>query len=455
MILNLKGNILGKKFTLISLGCSKNLVDSEQILYLMGEGNFSYVENIEDAELCIINTCGFIEDAKKESIETILNVIDYKNNGNLKYIIVVGCLVQRYYNELKEELTEVDAFLGTTSFPLILNVVNGLYLGEKKSFILDAKADLDLSMERNLLTSSHYAYIKIAEGCNNRCTYCIIPHLRGNYRSRSIEDIKKEAENLAENGVKEIILIAQDTSKYGIDIYKEKKLSKLLETLSNIDKIMWIRFLYTYPEDIDEKLINVIKRNVKIVPYFDIPIQHCNDRVLKRMNRRINKKQILEKINLIRNNLENSVIRSTVIVGFPGETHEEFEELESFIKDVKFDKLGVFEYSDEENTPAYKYCDKIDKETKKIRRDKIMLMQKTISEEINKKYIGNSYKVLLDEVNPDYLIGRSYMDVVEVDGVIYIKNNKNNKNHENHKTGDVINVKIVDSLEYDLIGEEL
>lgn len=438
-----------KNFTIISLGCSKNLVDSEQIVYIMKENKYKYTQYLDEAEICIINTCGFIEDAKKESIDTILNVVDYKKEANLKYIIVTGCLSQRYYKELKEEIPEIDAFLGTTSFPLIANLIDGLYLGESKSLVLDANTDFDFSLKRNLLTESYYAYIKIAEGCDNKCTYCIIPRLRGSYKSRKIEDILTEIETYANKGVKEFILIAQDTSKYGADLYGKNSLSNLLCKISQIKNVQWIRFLYTYPEDVDIELVNSIKNNDKIVPYFDIPIQHCNNKILKLMNRNVTKSKLIEKINLIRSNLPNAIIRTTIMVGFPGETDEDYRELENFIKEVKFDRLGVFEYSDEENTAAFNLSDKVSEETKAIRKNRLMNIQKTISEKLNKKYIGNNYKVLVDEVYPDYLIGRGYMDVIDVDGVIYIESDSS------HKIGDFIEVKIIDSMEYDLLGKEV
>lgn len=438
-----------KNFTIISLGCSKNLVDSEQIVYIMKENKYKYTQYLDEAEICIINTCGFIEDAKKESIDTILNVVDYKKEANLKYIIVTGCLSQRYYKELKEEIPEIDAFLGTTSFPLIANLIDGLYLGESKSLVLDANTDFDFSLKRNLLTESYYAYIKIAEGCDNKCTYCIIPRLRGSYKSRKIEDILTEIETYANKGVKEFILIAQDTSKYGADLYGKNSLSNLLCKISQIKNVQWIRFLYTYPEDVDIELVNSIKNNDKIVPYFDIPIQHCNNKILKLMNRNVTKSKLIEKINLIRSNLPNAIIRTTIMVGFPGETDEDYRELENFIKEVKFDRLGVFEYSDEENTAAFNLSDKVSEETKAIRKNRLMNIQKTISEKLNKKYIGNNYKVIVDEVYPDYLIGRGYMDVIDVDGVIYIESDSS------HKIGDFIEVKIIDSMEYDLLGKEI
>lgn len=441
---------MSNKFSIVSLGCSKNLVDSEQIVYIMMSNNYEMTDYINQSDICIINTCGFIEDAKKESIDTILEVVSYKNKSNLKYIIVTGCLAQRYYKELKEEIPEIDAFLGTTSFSLISNVIEGLKIGKNNSVILDSNFDFDLSMKREQLTEKYYAYLKIAEGCNNRCTYCIIPKLRGNYRSRPIEDIYSEALYLADNGVKELVLIAQDTSKYGSDLYGKNSLDDLLEKLSGIKSLKWIRFLYTYPEDVSVELVEVVKNNDKIVPYFDIPIQHCNNRILKLMNRNITKERLVEKIRLIRDNIPDAVIRTTLMVGFPTETEEEFEELLDFVKEIKFDKLGVFEYSDEENTPAYKLKGKNNEEAKKIRKEKIMKMQQVISKNNNKKYVGNIYDIIIDEIiDSNTAIGRGYMDTIEIDGVVYINNLKSKS------VGDFTKVEIIDVTEYDLYGDEI
>lgn len=438
---------MSKKYVLESLGCSKNLVDAEEMVYILNENGYEMIDDIEDADIAIVNTCGFIESAKKESIETILDIAENKKN-NLKHLIVTGCLAQRYYKELKEQIPEVDAFLGTTSYNTILNVLQGLEVGKDNSLILNANTKLDHT-KKKILTDSYYAYIKIAEGCDNSCTYCIIPRLRGRYVSRTIEEILDEAKNLASQGVKEVILIAQDTSKYGLDIYNEKKLPELLNKLSKIEGIEWIRFLYTYPEDITMELIQEVKNNDKVCSYFDIPIQHANDRILSLMNRSTSKQEIIDKINLIRDNIDDVIIRTTMIAGFPSETDEDIEELANFVQDMKFNKLGVFPYSKEEGTKAGVMPDQIDEETKVQRADMIMRLQKEIVQRQNEEFIGKTYKAIIDEVYEDYVVARTYMDVIEVDTVVFVTTDKE------HSKGEFINVEITDVLEYDLKGREL
>ena len=436
-----------KKYVLESLGCSKNLVDAEEMVYILNENGYEMVDDIQMADVAIVNTCGFIESAKEESIETILDIASLKKN-NLKHLIVTGCLAQRYYKELKEQIPEVDAFLGTTSYNTILNVLQGLDIGKDNSLILNANTKLE-HKNKKILTDSYYAYIKIAEGCDNSCTYCIIPRLRGRYTSRTMEEILEEAQTLANQGVKEIILIAQDTSKYGLDIYKEKKLPELLNKISKIEGIEWIRFLYTYPEDITMELIDEVKNNEKVCSYFDIPIQHANDRILKLMNRSTDKKQIIEKINLIRDNIKDVIIRTTLIAGFPSETEEEIKELFDFVQEMRLNKLGVFAYSKEEGTKAGNMQGQLDEDIKKQRANMIMELQRKIVQEQNSKFVGKTYKVIIDEIYDDYVVARSYMDVIEVDTVIYVET----KLH--HNKGDFINVKIVDVLDYDLKAVEV
>ena len=436
-----------KKYILESLGCSKNLVDAEEMVYILNENGYEMTTDIDDADIAIVNTCGFIESAKEESIDTILNIASYKQN-NLKHLIVTGCLVQRYYKDLKEQIPEIDAFLGTTSYNTILNVLQGLSIGKDNSLILPANTKLNHN-KKKILTDSYYAYIKIAEGCDNSCTYCIIPKLRGSYVSRPIQEIVDEAKNLAKQGVKEIVLIAQDTSKYGLDIYKEKKLPTLLRQLSQIDGIQWIRFLYTYPEDITKELIEEVKNNDKVCSYFDIPIQHASDRILKLMNRSTDKKEISDKINLIRDNIKDAIIRTTLIAGFPTESDEDIEELADFVKDMKFDKLGVFPYSKEEGTKAGNMDGQIDQDIKNQRAEKIMMLQQEIVREKNQSYIGKTFTSIIDEVYEDYVVARSYMDVIEVDTVIYVQT------PTLHTKGEFINVKITDVLDYDLKGVEV
>lgn len=436
-----------KKYILESLGCSKNLVDAEEMVYILNENGYEMTTDIDDADIAIVNTCGFIESAKEESIDTILNIASYKQN-NLKHLIVTGCLVQRYYKDLKEQIPEIDAFLGTTSYNTILNVLQGLSIGKDNSLILPANTKLNHN-KKKILTDSYYAYIKIAEGCDNSCTYCIIPKLRGSYVSRPIQEIVDEAKNLAKQGVKEIVLIAQDTSKYGLDLYKEKKLPTLLRQLSEIDGIQWIRFLYTYPEDITKELIEEVKNNDKVCSYFDIPIQHASDRILKLMNRSTDKKEISDKINLIRDNIKDAIIRTTLIAGFPTESDEDIEELADFVKDMKFDKLGVFPYSKEEGTKAGNMDGQIDQDIKNQRAEKIMMLQQEIVREKNQSYIGKTFTSIIDEVYEDYVVARSYMDVIEVDTVIYVQT------PTLHTKGEFINVKITDVLDYDLKGVEV
>lgn len=436
-----------KKYVLESLGCSKNLVDAEEMVYILNENGYEMTEDIDDADVAIVNTCGFIESAKEESIDTILNIASHKQK-NLKHLIVTGCLVQRYYKDLKEQIPEIDAFLGTTSYNTILNVLQGLSIGKDNSLILSANTKLDHN-KKKILTDSYYAYIKIAEGCDNSCTYCIIPKLRGRYVSRPMEDIVDEAKRLASQNVKEIVLIAQDTSKYGLDIYGEKKLPHLLRELSKIEGIRWIRFLYTYPEDITEELVQEVKNNDKVCSYFDIPVQHASDRILKLMNRSTDKKEISEKINLIRSNIKDAIIRTTLIAGFPTESQEDIDELADFVRQMKFDKLGVFPYSREEGTKAGNMDGQIEQDVKNQRAEMIMRLQQNIVREKNESYVGRTFSAIIDEVYEDYIVARSYMDVIEVDTVIYVGTEKT------HKKGEFIDVKITDVLDYDLKGVEV
>jgi len=436
-----------KKYVLESLGCSKNLVDAEEMVYILNENGYEMTDDIDDADVAIVNTCGFIESAKEESIDTILDIASHKRK-NLKHLIVTGCLVQRYYKDLKEQIPEIDAFLGTTSYNTILNVLQGLSIGKDNSLILSANTKLDHN-KKKILTDSYYAYIKIAEGCDNSCTYCIIPKLRGRYVSRPMEEIVDEAKRLASQNVKEIVLIAQDTSKYGLDIYGEKKLPHLLRELSKIEDIRWIRFLYTYPEDITDELVQEVKNNDKVCSYFDIPIQHASNRILKLMNRSTDKEEISDKINLIRSNINDAIIRTTLITGFPTESDEDIDELADFVSQMKFDKLGVFPYSREEGTKAGNMDGQIEQDVKNQRAEMIMRLQQNIVREKNESYVGRTFSAIIDEVYEDYIVARSYMDVIEVDTVIYVGTEKT------HKKGEFIDVKITDVLDYDLKGVEV
>ncbi|WIF94695.1 30S ribosomal protein S12 methylthiotransferase RimO [Caminicella sporogenes] len=438
------------KVYLETLGCSKNLVDSEIMLGILDRHNYKIVDNEYEADVIIINTCGFIESAKEESVDTILELSRLKKEGKCKYIIVTGCLSQRYFNELSMELPEVDAFIGTTNFDEIADVIKNLIENKKRYInIKDINAHIDYNLPRMLTTPSHTAYLKIAEGCDNYCTYCIIPKIRGRYRSRPIETIIEEAKILASKGIKELIIIAQDITRYGIDLYGNYKLTQLLEELSKIDNIKWIRLQYSYPDIISDDLIDLMANNKKICNYIDIPLQHCNDEILKKMNRKTTKQSIINLINKFRSKIPSIAIRTSIIVGFPGETDEQFNELLEFIKEVEFDRLGVFTYSLEENTPAAKFPNQIPQEIKEERLNKIMQLQKDISYKKNMDKIGNIYDILIEEKveNENVYIGRTEFDAPEVDGIVYVQSNKK------LKTGEFFKVKIIDALEYDLIGE--
>ena len=441
---------MNKSVFISTLGCSKNLVDSEVMLNILLENGLQKVDSPQLADIAVINTCGFIESAKEESINEILEIAKYKQIGKLKYLIVTGCLSQRYSEELKKELPEVDSFLGTTSFEHIYNIIQGLELGENNSLILDINHDLKPDSKRSLLTEKYTAFLKIAEGCDNLCTYCIIPKLRGKYRSRKLEDIVKEAKELAASGVKEIIIIAQDTTKYGMDIYNEKSLPRLLRELNAIEDLNWIRFLYSYPEDIDLDLILAVKESDKVCSYFDMPIQHSHDQVLKRMNRKTTGKHIEDTIALIRAHIPEAVLRTTLITGFPGETDEEFDALYDFVKKIEFDRLGVFAYSKEEGTPAAIMSGQVAEEIKEERKNKIMQLQQEISLRKNQALIGKDFEVIIEkEIEPNLYEARSYRDVPEIDGIIYVKA------LSSYNEGEFTKVTIKDAMEYDLLGDEI
>lgn len=405
--------------------------------------NFEIVNNPKQAEIIIINTCGFIETAKEEAINCILEMAEYKTTANCKYLIVMGCLVQRYKKDLEKSIPEVDLFLSIDEYENLWNKISKLIKTEVKSI-----NTLDY-MDRVISTGDTTAYLKIAEGCSNRCTYCAIPYIRGDFKSRKIEDILKEAEKLAKNGIKEIIVIAQDTTKYGIDIYGQPKLAELLDKLCEIDELKWIRFLYAYPESITDELIEVVKKNEKICKYFDIPLQHFSDKVLKMMNRKSDSTSIRKTIEKIRKEIPNVILRTTMIVGFPGETEEDFFRLYEFVNEAKFEKLGVFKYSKEDGTPAAKIKEQIHYKTKQARLDKIMKLEQKISKIKLEEKIGNTYEAIVDGFSNDnkYICARSYMDIPNEDGTIFIKNNGK------VKQGNFINCKIIDVRNYDLIGE--
>ena len=430
-----------------SLGCSKNLIDSEQMLGLLEQSGYEIVENEEDANILIVNTCTFIESAKMESIECILELAQYKKTGHCKYLIVTGCLAQRYKEQILSELPEVDAVIGTNEYDKIADVIRSLDEEQEKRLFC-AETPLLCETSRLRSTPGYTAYLKIAEGCDNHCTYCVIPSIRGRYRSRRMEDIISEAKELAADGVKELVVIAQDTTRYGKDLYGEYRLAELLRELCHIDNIEWVRVHYCYPEIVTDKLIDVFAEESKLCNYFDIPIQHCSDGILKRMGRRTNKKQITELIARIRHRLPDAVIRTSLIVGFPGETEEEFEELRQFVEETKFDRLGVFAYSREEDTPAYDMDNQIDEEEKERRRELLMMVQSEISQQLNEDKIGKTVRVLVegkDEIIKSYY-GRTYADSIEIDGKVFFKSDKP------LKEGDFASVKIEQVLEYDLFG---
>ena len=446
----------------ISLGCSKNLIDTEVTIGLFKRNNFQIVNDEKKADILVINTCGFIESAKEEAINTILEMIEYKKQ-RCKYLIVMGCLVQRYYDELISALPEVDLFIKIDEYDKLWEKIEDLIKRgivhkskkEKIKKIMDIPQMPMLMQEdflnRTITTGKNFAYLKIGEGCSNKCTYCAIPYIRGPFASRKMEDILEEAKVLVSQGIKELIVIAQDTTKYGIDIYGETKLGELLEKLSEIKEIKWIRFLYSYPEGITDELINIVKNNEKIVKYFDIPIQHISDIILKRMNRKTRKEQIEGLIKKIRKEIPDVTLRTSLIVGFPGETKEDFNQLYNFVGDAEFDKLGVFMYSKEEGTPAALLPEQIHGNTKKSRYNKIMEKQQEISRKKQEQKIGTICEVLVEDISFDgkYYIGRTSQNVPEIDGIVYIKNNMKAKNILNQ----FIKCKIVKISDYDLIAE--
>ena len=421
------------KVGFVSLGCSKNLVDTEMMIGLFKKNNYEIVNDPSQAEIIVINTCGFIEPAKEEAINTILEMAKYKEE-NCKYLIVTGCLVERYKDDLIKAIPEVDLFIKFSEYDSIWEQIDNLINSQTKEGKLEF-------LDRVISTGKNYAYIRIAEGCNNFCTFCAIPYIRGRYASRKIEDIIEEAKKLAKEGYKELIVIAQDTTKYGVDIYGKPKLAELLHELSKIEGIEWIRFLYAYPETITDELIEEVKNNNKICKYFDIPMQHISDNILKKMNRKSTGESIRKLIVKLRENIPGVVIRSTLMVGFPGETEEDFNEMYEFVKWAKLDKLGCFTYSKEEGTAAYKMENQVHPMTKKRRYNKIMSLQQKISEENMKNHLGKTLKVLVEGNE----IGRTYMDVPDIDGVTYIKGKC--------ESNSFVDCKITDIKEYDLIGE--
>lgn len=433
----------------VSLGCDKNLVDSEKMLGRLYKSGYQITMDIDSADIIVINTCSFIHDAREESVETILEMAQYKTHGSVKALIVVGCLAERYKDEIMKEIPEVDALIGTSSFNEIDKVIKQVMEGKNPSVFYDLDR-LPLVDEKRILTfGSHYAYLKIAEGCDKHCTYCVIPQLRGDYRSVPMEVLLEEAKQLAEQGVKELILVAQETTVYGLDLYKEKSLTKLLQELCKIEGISWIRILYSYPEEITDELIQVIKNEPKICKYLDIPIQHASDRILKLMGRRTNKNDLINIVEKLRTNISDIVLRTTLISGFPTETEDEHIELMDFVESMKFDRLGVFTYSKEDNTPASKLKPQVDDNTKKRRQEEIMEIQQEIAFKKNKDLIGSKIDVLIEGKLTDeegVFVGRTYMDAPSVDGYIFVNSD------EELLSGDIITARITNAENYDLIG---
>lgn len=433
----------------ISLGCDKNLVDSEVMLGLLDKKGYQIVDSEEDADIIVVNTCCFIHDAKEESIQTILEMAEYKKEGKLKALIVTGCLAQRYQQEIIDEIPEVDAVLGTTSYDHIVEAVEEALAGNGHVILEDVDALPDVKEKRLVTTGGHYAYMKIAEGCDKHCTYCIIPKLRGNYRSVPMEKLLAEAKDLADQGVKELILVAQETTVYGKDIYGEKSLHKLLRELCKISGIQWIRILYCYPEEIYDELIQTIKEENKVCHYLDLPIQHASDAVLKRMGRRTSKAQLVEIIEKLRKEIPDISLRTTLITGFPGETQEQHEELKDFVDEMEFDRLGVFTYSPEEDTPAATMTEQIPEEVKEERQAELMELQQEIAFDLAEDMVGREVLVMIEGkvADENAYVGRTYKDAPNVDGLIFINTD------EELMSGDFARVRVTGALEYDLIGE--
>ena len=433
----------------VSLGCDKNLVDSEVMLGLLDAKGYQIVDDETQADVMVINTCCFIHDAKEESIQTILDMARYKEEGRLKALVVTGCLAQRYKQEIIDEIPEVDVVLGTTSYDKIVEAVEEALEGKSEVELADIDALPLPETKRLVTTGGHYAYLKIAEGCDKHCTYCIIPKIRGNFRSVPMERLLKEAQDLAEQGVKELILVAQETTLYGKDLYGEKSLPKLLRELCKISGIRWIRILYCYPEEITDELIQVMKEEPKICHYLDLPIQHASDAILKRMGRRTSKQQLIDTITKLRKEIPDIALRTTLIAGFPGETQADHEEVMEFIDEVEFDRLGVFTYSREEDTPAAVMPDQIDEEVKEDRQADIMELQQEISLEKGESRVGQVLTVMIEgKVSGESAyIGRTYGDAPKVDGYIFVQTG------ELLMTGDFARVRVTGALEYDLIGE--
>lgn len=436
------------KIGMVSLGCSKNQVDAEMMLSSLSLSGYEITPNESEADVIIVNTCGFIEEAKQEAIENIIEAANYKKEGNLKALIVTGCLAERYRDQIMSEIPEIDAVVGIGKNSDIAKIVSDS-LGGSKQCAFDDKVKLDINADRILSTPSYMAYLKIAEGCDNCCTYCAIPAIRGRYRSRTIESIVAEAKKLSDRGVKELVLIAQDPTRYGEDLYGKPELVTLLTELCKIEGLHWIRTLYTYPERITDELLDVVASNDKLVKYFDIPLQHCDAKILKHMNRQGNRAELTTLINKIRTKIPDVTIRTTFLTGFPGETEQEFEELCEFVKEIRFDRVGCFAYSAEEGTPAAEFPNQVEDQIKYDRAENIMNEQSIISAQKNEEKIGTTIEVLIEGYD-DYIkcyFGRSAADAPEVDGKVFFMS------PVPLVIGDFVMVQINDTLEYDLLGE--
>ncbi len=437
------------KILFVSLGCDKNLVDTEMMLGKLLAKGYEFTDDESEAEIVVVNTCCFIGDAKEESINVLLEMAELRKSGQLKALVAAGCLAQRYKEEIQTEIPEVDAIVGTTAIDSIVEAVDEVLAGQSRNHYADLNAKPLTGVGRVMTTGGHFAYMKIAEGCNKHCTYCIIPKVRGDFRSVPMENLVQEAQELAEKGVKELILVAQETTLYGVDLYGKKSLPELLKKLAEVPGIFWIRILYCYPEEITDELIQIIKEEPKVCHYLDIPIQHASDAVLKRMGRRTNQEQLRSMVEKLREEIPDICLRTTLITGFPGETEEDHEELMQFVDEMEFDRLGVFTYSQEEDTPAALMPDQIEEEVKEERQAEIMELQQAIAFEKAEDMIGQVLTVMVEGkiADEDAYVARTYRDAPNVDGYLFINTGAN------LMTGDLVRVLVTDSNEYDLIGE--
>ncbi len=437
------------KILFVSLGCDKNLVDSEMMLGMLGDKGFTFTDDETEADIVVVNTCCFIGDAKEESINTLLQMSELRESGQLKALIAAGCLAQRYREEIQEEIPQVDAIIGTTAIEDIVSAVEEVLAGNSQNHYRDINEKPVTGQKRVVTTGGHFAYLKIAEGCDKHCTYCIIPKVRGSFRSVPMENLIAEATKLAEAGVKELILVAQETTLYGVDLYGEKSLPKLLHELAKVSGIYWIRILYCYPEEITDELIEAIATEPKVCHYLDIPIQHASDAVLKRMGRRTNQEELRAMVEKLRNRIPDICLRTTLISGFPGETQEDFEELYRFVDEMEFDRLGVFAYSQEEDTPAAMMPEQVEESVKEARRDELMELQQEIAFEKAEDMVGRVLTVMIEGkvADEDAYVARTYKDAPNVDGYLFVNTTAN------LMTGDFVKVQVIGSNEYDLIGE--